>query len=235
MSTTHTHHPEHRDERQTRIDVTKDPQSLRNALDQQGLPTRGIDTSEGRNEIVRGPNGIHERSVSLINQTPPEAFTPDHAREQVRELSDDILHMIGSMRTRGRVQMGLTATATGLNVILPGIGLAGSVGSHVLGWDETKLKRQLQKSVEALCRMAAVTGVRTDKLESALDSTGNPLSKKHLGLRVRSLLTTIFFPIARGVHRLVQEGKWSDVAHEVQKIREMVSQAPAETARRAAA
>jgi hypothetical protein len=54
-------------------------------------------------------------------------------------------------------------------------------------------------------------------LEEVSKAMGNPLSKRR-GLRIRSIFTSIFLPLARGMHRLIKQGKYDEVQHEVERI-----------------
>lgn len=194
---------------------------LRDRMQGAGLPGRNIQKPEGREQAAADIADKSQEVVSSLSGPQLNKMPEKTIETQLKYSGRRILHEVGQLKIRSRVQMGLSGTVQGVNFILPGSGIIGSAASHVLGWSETKTKQRLVDEIDNFCNLAKYQGIDTgEKLQQAKDRLGNPLSKGRLGLRLRSLFTTLVTPLARTGHRLVQEGKYNEVTFEVKEIME---------------
>ncbi len=225
MPDTHPHHARQPED----VRSSRPGARLEDRVEQLGVPARKLDTADGREEIADVIGDASARSINAIPDAKLHALDRQVVAEQLDDRGRDIISTLQQLRGRGRLQAGLTSVSTAANLLLPGVGIAGAVGSHVLGWNEAAAKKRLDGQIEAFCRMAAASGLDAGRLQETSARLGNPLSKRRLGLRVRSILTTLLMPIARGLQRLVNDGRYAEVQHEVERLMRL-SRGPAPAA-----
>ncbi len=176
---------------------------LQRRLTRAGVRGADVRTAVGRDEAS---HQIHGARVRAINDLPHDVELPaDLALEQIDHLGEEVLEKLALLKKHSRIQMVVSGVAATM------VPIVGGIGSHILGYDEENAMKNLDASIEALCRAAADCGVNASYLEKAGKGLERPLSK-------RSWFVSLFIPIARTFHRAIQEGKYDQVESGVKNI-----------------